>query len=102
VNFDPLFLTLDEIAQPRQTFGGEYLHADLAAMAAAYLFQIVMDHPFEDGNKRTGTHAALVFLGINDYDLDPLPDDAEQFICSVAAGKTKKEEVIEYFRSLMK
>lgn len=39
------------IAQPRQTFGGEYLHDDLFAMAAAYLTSIVTNHPVMDGNK---------------------------------------------------
>src|SRR2546430_666844 len=56
------------IAQPRATFGGEYLHEDLAAMAAAYLYHIVSNHPFVDGNKRTGSLAAFVFLGMNDVD----------------------------------
>jgi antitoxin component of MazEF toxin-antitoxin module len=45
------------IAQPRQQFASQYLHDNLAAMAAAYTFHIVQNHPFEDGNKRTGTHA---------------------------------------------
>ena len=53
------------IAQPRQAFGGSFLHEDLALMAAAYLFHIVQNHPFADGNKRTGTHAAHVFLRYN-------------------------------------
>lgn len=50
------------VAQPSQQFGGEYLHEDVPAMAAAYLFHIVSNHPFIDGNKRTGTDAAIVFL----------------------------------------
>mgnify|MGYP001024581079 CR=1 FL=1 len=39
------------VAQPSMTFGGEFLHDSLFAMAAAYLFHIAMDHPFVDGNK---------------------------------------------------
>jgi death-on-curing protein len=42
------------VAQPEQAFGGEYLHADLAAMAAAYLYHLVKNHAFADGNKRPG------------------------------------------------
>lgn len=42
------------VAQARATFGGEFLHADLFQMAAAYLFHIAKNHPFVDGNKRTG------------------------------------------------
>ena len=50
------------IEQPRATFGGQFLHAFPFEMAAAYLFHIVNNHPFVDGNKRTGTLAALVFF----------------------------------------
>lgn len=43
-------------------------------MAAAYLFHIVMNHPFVDGNKRTGTVAALVFLEWNGMELKLKPN----------------------------
>jgi death-on-curing protein len=57
-------------AQPRATFGGEFLHGDVFDMAAAYLFHIVQNHPFIDGNKRTGLMAALVFLDLNGVEID--------------------------------
>lgn len=46
------------IAQPRMTFGGEDLYPTIVDKAAALGFSIVMNHPFIDGNKRTG-HAAM-------------------------------------------
>ena len=46
------------IAQPRAMFGGEFLHKDLFEMAAAYLFHVVQNHAFLDGNKRTGAACA--------------------------------------------
>lgn len=125
---DPHFLTLDEvlrihgyqikmfggadgvlsmdllesaIAQPRQGFGGEYLHPDLASMAAAYFFHVISNHAFQDGNKRTGVHAALVFLGMNDVDLDLPTDESESLALGVAAHKTTKEEVISFFTRLL-
>lgn len=49
------------LAQPEVSFGGRMLHGDLFEMAAAYLFHIVMNHPFVDGNERVGTVAALGF-----------------------------------------
>lgn len=82
---EPLFLSLDEVveihgqqidryggspgirdsgglqsalATPQATFGGEYLHQSMPAMAAAYLFHIYQNHPFVDGNKRVGANAA--------------------------------------------
>ncbi|MFH5884075.1 type II toxin-antitoxin system death-on-curing family toxin [Halalkalibaculum sp. DA3122] len=57
------------VQQPQQTFGGEYLYPDLFAMAAAYLTAIVRAHPFLDGNKRTATHAAIIFLYLNGYEI---------------------------------
>jgi death-on-curing protein len=53
------------VAMPRATFGGEFVHEDLFAMAAAYAFHIAQNQPFVDGNKRTGFAAALVFLDLN-------------------------------------
>ena len=57
------------IAMPRQSFGGEYLHATLFDMAAAYAFHIAENQGFVDGNKRAGLAAATAFLAMNGYDL---------------------------------
>jgi Fic/DOC family len=46
-----LGLLQSELAQPSATFGGQYLHADLHEMAAAYLYHLVQNHPFLDGNR---------------------------------------------------
>jgi death-on-curing protein len=53
------------LGTPRATFGGDFVHEDLFAMAAAYAFHIAQNQPFVDGNKRTGLLAALVFLDLN-------------------------------------
>lgn len=47
------------LAMPQASFDGQYLHADLFEMAAAYLYHIVQNHPFVDGNKRTGAASRL-------------------------------------------
>ncbi len=47
---------------PKSTFGGSYLHEDIFMMAAAYLFHLVQNHAFINGNKRIGLYAALAFL----------------------------------------
>jgi len=46
------------VAMPRQSFGGQFLHADLFEMAAAYAFHLAESQAFLDGNKRTGLAAA--------------------------------------------
>jgi death-on-curing protein len=53
------------VATPRAMAGGAFAHEDLFAMAAAYAFHIAQNHPFMDGNKRTGLLAAIVFLDLN-------------------------------------
>jgi death-on-curing protein len=53
------------VVQPQLFFDGEFAHPGLFEMAAAYLFHIVSNHPFVDGNKRAGVLAALVFLDVN-------------------------------------
>lgn len=53
------------IAMPQAGFGGEYLHASIFEMAAAYAYHIAENQPFLDGNKRTALAAALVFLDMN-------------------------------------
>ena len=122
---DPIFLTLGEIleihqdqidryggalgirdigllqsamAMPSASFGGQLLHSDLFEMAAAYLFHISQNHPFVDGNKRTGAVAAIVFLALNDTELDADEDEFEKIVLQVAEGKAGKETVATFLR----
>lgn len=39
------------VARPQASFGDEYLHVNIFEMAAAYMFHLVQNHPFLDGNK---------------------------------------------------
>ena len=74
------------VAQPQSSFGGEFAHDGLFAMAATYLFHIVKNHPFLDGNKRTGTLAAVVFLDVNGISIEH-PSDAEKPIRPAAVSQ---------------
>jgi death-on-curing protein len=64
-----------------------------ALLSAAYLFHICQNHPFIDGNKRVATVSSLMFLIMNDYSIDYNENDLEKMTRSVAAGKTKKNEI---------
>ena len=55
------------VATPQATFGCEFLHVSIPAMAAAYLFHLWQNHAFIDGNKRVGANAAITFLFLNDW-----------------------------------
>lgn len=90
------------VAMPRQQFGGEYLHEDLAAMAAAYLFHIAQNHPFIDGNKRAAVLSALVFLCVNEVGELPDPKELEAVTLQVAAGELSKDELTKWMRKCIK
>jgi death-on-curing protein len=87
------------IAMPSQSFGGQYVHPDLAAMAAAYLFHLVRNHPFVDGNKRIGAIAADVFLLVNGSELTLTPDELVDTVLDVATGKLNKDGLADRIRS---
>jgi death-on-curing protein len=82
------------IAQPQASFAGEYLHRSLYDMAAAYLFHIVSNHPFLDGNKRTGYIAALVFLDVHGVAVDEEFEDMYEITMAVAEGRAAKVDVV--------
>ncbi len=86
------------VAMPAAGFGEEYLHKDLFEMAAAYLFHIVQNHPFVDGNKRTGAAAAGFFLTTNGVEFNADQESFEQVVLAVAEGKMGKPEIAEFFR----
>ena len=68
-------------------------------MAAAYMFHLVQNHPFLDGNKRTGVVAALVFLDMNGIEINAPHGSLYDLTMSVATGQIGKGEIAEFFRS---
>jgi len=87
------------IAQPEASFGGQYLHADIFEMAAAYVYHLVMNHPFVDGNKRVGLEAALIFLEINNENLNASDEELVDLVLKTTAGQIGKRQIAEFFQS---
>ena len=87
------------VAMPRAGFGDEFLRADLFEMAAAYLFHIVQNHPFIDGNKRVGSMAAFTFLKLNGLTLAASDVEFERVVLEVARGRSSKAAIAEFLRS---
>ena len=75
-----------------------YGDPDVAALAAAYGFGIVRNHPFVDGNKRAALIATELFLALNGFDL--IVDDAEcvLVVLALAAGELTEEEFAAWLR----
>lgn len=86
------------VAMPQASFGGEFLHGDLFEMAAAYLYHLVQNHPFVDGNKRVGAASAVVFLIMNGVEPTASEDALEQMVLSVATGQLGKTRIAGFFR----
>jgi len=95
-------LLASAVLAPQSTFGGKSPYHDLAEIAGAYLFYICNNHPFLDGNKRTGMMSAIVFLRTNG--IEPLPDSTEweKLMLDVAAGKMSRDETTRRLRKLLK
>ncbi len=86
------------LAMPEAGNSRQYYHADIFEMAAAYLFHIVNNHPFVDGNKRTGVVAAIVFLEMNGVEVHATNEALVETVLAVAEGKLQKSGIAEFFR----
>ena len=85
-------------AQAQASMFGEYLHEDVAEMAAAYLFHFAAAQGFLDGNKRTAAGCATVFLGRNGYELDCTDDELYEMTIAVATSRAGKGEAGDWIR----
>ena len=72
---------------------GKFLHTDIHEMAAAYLFHLVRNHPFLDGNKRVSAVTAMVFLTLNGYDVESPEDDLAEISYAVARSELEKSDI---------
>jgi death on curing protein len=89
------------LARPQQ------LHAygdrpDIVNLAAAYTFAILRNHPFIDGNKRTGFLVGALFLEINGYRLTASEEDATNAVMGLAAGTLDETEFAAWLRANVK
>jgi death-on-curing protein len=87
------------LAMPQSTFGGEFLHTTLFAMAA-YAYHIAENQPFVDGNKRTGLAAALVFLALNDIEIEDPKERLYKAMMDISARKLSKEDLAKLLGEL--
>jgi death-on-curing protein len=74
-------------------------HVDIAALAAAYGFGLVKNHPYRDGNKRIGFLALVTFLGINGYDFDATDAEVIAEILALADGRLSEEALADRIRN---
>jgi death-on-curing protein len=93
-------LLASAVAQAQASFGGQYVHADLFEMAAAYHFHLVQNRAFIDGNKRIGLAAALVFLDLNGAPIDAGTEPLYELTMAIARGERSKADVAASLRDI--
>ena len=85
------------LARPRQPH--TYGDADVFELAAAYTAVIINNHPFVDGNKRTGFVVGILFLELNEPALIASEADATRAVLDLAAGEITKDEFASWLRT---
>lgn len=84
------------LSVPFQTFEGMDLYPGVIEKAARIGFGLVKNHPFVDGNKRIGTHIMLMFLNLNNVELEYEDDELITAILSIASGDMDDEKLQEW------
>ena len=94
-----LGLLQSAVARPQAVFDGNELYPGIHQKAAALLESLINNHPFVDGNKRTGITAAAMFLKINNFSLTASNQEVESFVLSIASGEQTVESITEWLKS---
>ncbi len=84
------------LAAPFQTFDGKAMLPSIQQKAARLCYGLVMNHPFVDGNKRTGAHVMLTFLAMNGIELRYTQKELYETILNVAAGKLSSDALLQW------
>ena len=84
------------LARPFQTYGNNELYPTPIVKAAALIESILINHPFIDGNKRTGYVLMRIFLLTNGVDINATQEEKYDFVINIASGKTNFEEIANW------
>jgi death-on-curing protein len=76
-----------------------YASSDIIELAAKYTAGIVQNHPFVDGNKRTGFVIGVLFLELNGYRFTASEEAAAQAVVELAAGRIDERWFCEFLRA---
>lgn len=87
------------VARPRATFDNRELYTNIYEKAAALMESLVNNHPFMDGNKRTGIACTVLFLRQNGIAFSAKNSELEKFTLRVASSKRKLSEIAEWLKN---
>ncbi|MEI7736571.1 MAG: type II toxin-antitoxin system death-on-curing family toxin [Ferruginibacter sp.] len=86
------------LARPFQTFAGEDLYPTAIEKAAAIGESLIINHPFIDGNKRTGLLAVATLLLEYNIIINASENELFQFVIEISTGEIKFEQIVEWFK----
>ena len=86
-----LNMLLSALGRPGASYDNRDLYPDIYTKVAALMDSLIRNHPFLDGNKRTGIIAAVIFLRMNGYQLEATNTELEEFTLGVAKSKHRIE-----------
>lgn len=89
---------LAAIGRPQMTFGGEDLYPEVPDKVAALMHSLVMNHPFVDGNKRVGAHAAIALLIANGFVPEFSSAELVEITLATARGEMSAEALAIWIR----
>ena len=84
------------LARPFQTFDNKELYLTPVDKAASLIESILKNHPFIDGNKRTGYVLARLLLLQNGQDINASEQEKYDFVINIASGKMRFEEIASW------
>jgi len=87
------------LARPFQTFDQADLHKTFVEKAAALIESIITNHPFIDGNKRTGYVLMRLYLMENGLDIIADQDEKYDFVIAIASGDISYEQIVDWIRN---
>lgn len=85
------------LARPQNRYGYNQI-SDIPSLASAYTFAIIKNHPFIDGNKRTGFIAGVTFLFLNSYSFHHSEVEVVTVIQNLASGNLTEDELQQWFK----
>ncbi len=85
------------LSRPKQSAFGDDAYKDAYSKAAALTESLISNHPFQDGNKRVGIAAGIVFMMNNGYQLNAAVNDIYGVAINIADGSCKFDEIKEWF-----
>lgn len=87
------------LAQPWQSFDGRDLYPSVEEKAARLSYEIISQHPFIDGNKRTGAALGAALLKANGFKFKPTSEDFLQTMLGVADGTLGYTDLLAFMRN---